>query len=98
MDRRHSRTRTRGAALWAGGLAAIGSAAPASAATETFQYTGAAQTWTVPLGVTSVTFDLFGAAGSGADTPTFPQPDFAGGPGGRATATIAVTPGASIQL
>ena len=46
-------------------LAMLASAAPASATTETFNYTGAAQTWTVPAGVTEATFDLYGAQGDG---------------------------------
>ena len=70
-------------------------AAPASATTETFNYTGAAQTWTVPAGVTEATFDLYGAQGHGGCCPfsAFPR-----GLGGRATATIPVTAGTSIQV
>jgi hypothetical protein len=49
-----------------------------------FDYTGASRTWTVPAGVTSVTFDVFGAQG--------------GGLGGEARATIAVSPGQILQL
>ncbi len=30
---------------------------------ETFAYTGAAQTWTVPAGVTEATFEVYGAQG-----------------------------------
>ena len=59
----------------------------ASAATETFDYTGAAQTWTVPAGVTTATFDVYGAGGASGNGGTLPQ---AGG--GRATVTIPVTP------
>ena len=83
----------RRAALAVVGLATLAFAAPAAATTETFNFTGAAQTWTVPAGVTSATFDLYGAQGGGFAIPTF-----APGLGGRATATIAVTPGASIQV
>jgi Glycine rich protein/RTX calcium-binding nonapeptide repeat (4 copies) len=74
-------------------LGTLALAAPASAATETFNFTNAAQTWTVPAGVTEATFDLYGASG-------YPGPltELAPGLGGRATATIAVTPGASIQV
>ena len=36
---------------------------PGTATTETFNYTGAAQTWTVPAGVTTATFDVYGAEG-----------------------------------
>jgi hypothetical protein len=79
------------------GVAAAGVmafAAPASATTDTFNYTGAAQTWTVPTGVTSATFDLYGARGGGGAEEYQTTP----GLGGEATATIAVTPGASIEV
>ena len=46
-------------------LGMLALAAPASAATVTFNYTGAAQTWTVPAGVRQATFDLYGAQGGG---------------------------------
>ncbi|MFZ4585746.1 MAG: hypothetical protein ACOYNI_11030, partial [Acidimicrobiia bacterium] len=37
---------------------------PAGAATtDTYSYTGGAQTWTVPAGVTSITIDAQGAQG-----------------------------------
>ncbi|MFL5908580.1 MAG: glycine-rich protein [Solirubrobacterales bacterium] len=74
-------------------LACFGSAllaSPALATTETFNYTGAAQTWTVPAAVTSASFDLLGAQGAAVYG--------AAGLGGRATATIPLTPGESIQL
>ena len=74
-------------------VASLAFAAPAAATTETFNYTGAAQTWTVPAGVTSATFDLYGAEGGG-----YSSTGFASGLGGRATATIGVTPGESIQV
>ena len=56
-----------------------------------FGVTGGAQTWTVPTAVTSATFDVFGAQGGGANISD-------GGAGGEAKATIAVTPGASIEI
>ena len=55
--------------------------------TVTFDFTGAAETWTVPAGVTSATFDLYGARGG-----------IGGGLGGRVTATLNVTPGATYQI
>ena len=58
--------------------------------TVTFSASGAPETWTVPAGVTSATFDLYGAEGGGGS-------GFAG-LGGRVTATLAVTPGASYQV
>jgi hypothetical protein len=66
-------------------------AAPASAGTETFDYTGSTQTWVVPANVTSATFDLYGAAGGSTQQG-------AGGLGGRATATLPVTPGATVRI
>jgi Ca2+-binding RTX toxin-like protein len=86
-------TFARRAVLATATLATLAFAAPASAFTETFNYTGTAQTWTVPAGVTQATFDLYGAQGAGIASV-----DEAGGLGGRATATIPVTPGASIQV
>jgi hypothetical protein len=72
--------------LLAASAIALVAAAPAAAVnTTTFQYTGAPQVWTVPAGVTSATFDLFGGAG-GQTSPSEATR------GGRATATIAVTP------
>jgi hypothetical protein len=46
----------------------------------------------VPPGVTQMTFDLYGAQGSGGNAAS------TGGLGGRAMATIDVTPGATLQL
>ena len=83
----------RRAALAVVGLSTLAFAASAAATTATFNHTGAAQTWTVPAGITSATFDLYGAQGGGGDEPGRDP-----GLGGRATATIAVTPGASIQV
>jgi hypothetical protein len=60
-------------------------------ATVTCAYTGGAQTWTVPDGVTSATFDLLGASG-GNDSPQTT------GAGGEATAQVSVTPGNVYQV
>jgi uncharacterized repeat protein (TIGR01451 family) len=60
--------------------------------TVTFAYTGAAQTWTVPARVTSVTFDVYGAQGGDVVNYT------AGGRGGRAMATLPVTPGSVVTI
>jgi hypothetical protein len=75
-------------------LGTLALAAPASATTRTFSFTGAAQTWTVPAGVTQAKFNLYGAQGAGI----VGDPLFAAGLGGRARATIAVIPGTSIQV
>ena len=63
--------------------------------TLTFCYTGAAQTWTVPAGVKSATFTVFGAAGGIGATLGTPS---AAGLGGRAVATIAVVPGSTVTI
>ena len=55
---------------------------------ETFNYTGADQTWTVPSGVTNATFYLLGAGGGGVPLGT----GGSGAGGGFATGSYAVTP------
>ncbi|HEX2401097.1 MAG TPA: hypothetical protein VHJ79_14105 [Mycobacterium sp.] len=61
-----------------------------------FTYTGAAQTWQVPPGVTSVIIDLYGAEG-GAGGPGC-LPAVAGGLGGHATATVIVKPNETLAI
>ena len=74
-----------------GSAEAAGSCTTASGSTTcTFDYTGAEQTWTVPDGVTQVTLDVFGAQGGNEAAD--------GGNGGRATATITVTPGETLTI
>ena len=68
-----------------------GCATSGLAVTCTFNYTGAPETWTVPDGVTTATFDLYGASG-GATGGSI------GGLGGRVTATLAVTPNTTYQI
>ena len=64
----------------------------ASAVTVNFAYTGAPQTWTVPYGVTSATFNLYGAQGHGFG----PGSAARGGEGGWAKKTFSVTPNTQI--
>ncbi len=80
----------------AAGIWLVAAAGTASADSVSFSCTGAAQTWTVPAGVTSATFDLFGAKGGGGTGSGVQQAS--GGLGGETTATIAVTPGETIQI
>jgi hypothetical protein len=61
--------------------------------TITFCFTGAAQTWTVPAGVTSATFSVSGAQGGAGGAG-----GGAAGLGGRAVATRAVAPGSTITI
>ncbi len=55
--------------------------------TRTYSFTGGTQTWTAPTGLTSATIVLNGAQGGNA-----------GGNGGRVSATLAVTGGATYTL
>jgi uncharacterized repeat protein (TIGR01451 family) len=76
------------------GLAVLVPAAPAAyAAGTTFTYTGGEQTYTVPLGVTSVTIDAVGAPGGVGDDDGYPAGD-----GASVTATVAVSPGETLYV
>jgi hypothetical protein len=83
----------------AGSVSAPAGATPApvcvaSVCSVTFAYTGAADSWTVPAGVTSATFDLYGAQGGGSAGNAL----FFAGLGGELKATLAVSAGTSIQV
>jgi hypothetical protein len=81
-----------GIALAGGFLVGLGAMAdPAGATTTTFNYTGGAQTWTVPAGVTRVKFVVDGAQGAGSSLVP-------GGLGGEVTDELAVTPGQEITI
>jgi hypothetical protein len=62
--------------------------------TQTFNYTGSAQTFTVPSGVTSITFDIQGAQGGFG----YGAPAAIPGLGGRVQGTITTTPGEVLQI
>jgi hypothetical protein len=64
---------------------------------ETFAFTGAAETFTVPADVCQVTVTALGAAGGGVTT-IGPTTISAGGQGGSATATVPVTAGESLVV
>lgn len=89
MKRNFTRIRT--------GLAALGlfvfSASEAQTVT-TFNYTGSMQTYTVPIGVTSITVDVYGAQGGFG----YNAPNAIPGRGGRVQATLAVTPGEILNI
>src|SRR5690242_9780006 len=60
--------------------------------TQTFNYTGAQQTFTVPAGITSIHVNMYGAkGGDGQNAGT-------GGSGGRVQADYPVTPGQTIYV
>jgi len=66
---------------------------PCGAGSQTFNYTGAIQTWTVPIGVTSITIDAYGAQGGNPSSG-----GWVGGLGARIKGTINVTPGQIIKI
>ncbi len=68
---------------------------------QSFNYTGAVQTFTVPAGVTSITIDAYGAAGgTGAAGNSISGATLggAGGKGSKASGTLAVTPGQVLNI
>ena len=72
-------------------LTSLAMAGNKALATSTFNYTGGAQTYIVPGGVTSLNVSLSGAAGGNADGGL-------GANGGTTTAILAVTPGQTIYV
>ncbi|MFO0357738.1 MAG: glycine-rich protein, partial [Sphingobacteriaceae bacterium] len=58
---------------------------------STFNYTGALQNYTVPVGVTSITVDVKGARGGNNSS-------YLGGFGGRVVGVLSVSPGQVLQL
>ena len=72
-----------------------GRAEAATPVTVTFTYTGAAQPWTVPDGVTQVTIDAYGAQGGGR----CPEANGSiGAGGGRSQNAFPVTEGETLQV
>jgi Glycine rich protein len=63
----------------------------ARADTVPFAYVAVGQAWTVPAGVTSATFDAYGAQGGSSANNS-------GGKGAHARATIGVTPGETLII
>lgn len=62
-----------------------------------YNYTGGAQTYTVPAGVTSINVWIWGAGGAGGDR-TGGGNAGAGGSGAFVKGTLAVTPGQTLQI
>jgi hypothetical protein len=60
---------------------------------QTFNYTGAMQTFVVPVCVTSIDLDVIGAQGGGDNSVGGP-----GGMGGRVEARMSVTPGQTLNI
>ncbi len=97
-----------GATLLASGIT-IATAQPSQAApncslggpgshivTCVFESSGAAEAWVVPLGVTSISAEVFGA--QGGDLLILDSPQTLGGRGGKASATLAVVPGETLRI
>ncbi len=66
--------------------------------TTTFNFTGGAQTFTVPAGVSSINITTLGAEGGAGATGGDGATGGAGGRGSRATGTLAVTPGQVLTI
>lgn len=62
-------------------------------ATQTFNYTGALQTFVVPAGVTTVTVECYGAKGGNGN-----QPSSLGGNGAYIKGDVTVTPGETLNI
>jgi hypothetical protein len=93
--RRYARISAVVALASAGAVVVIGSGtAGAVPVTEEFEFTGEAQEFVVPAGVCSLTVDAFGAQGGNGVNAE--DDTGVGGEGGRATATIPVTPGETL--
>src|SRR5262249_43451824 len=63
----------------------------------TFTYSGAPEPWVVPAGVTSAVFAVYGAQGGNYATMGN-EPGGSGGKGGAVVATLALTPGATLNM
>lgn len=85
-----------GATVEGSGSSANVSITTAPAGSQSFSYTGAEQTWTVPDGVTEVTVSIWGAEG-GAGNGDGSDPS-TGGQGGYVNGTLAVTPGETLYI
>ncbi|MFJ8162348.1 Ig-like domain-containing protein [Streptomyces sp. NPDC096136] len=82
--------------LGAGSAAAQGCVQTGNQVVCTYDYTGAAQTFTVPSGVTQVSVDARGASGGAAAGD--PNPGGGGGAGAEVVGTLIVTPGQTLQI
>ena len=63
-----------------------------------FDYTGAPEAWVVPAGVTSGFFQVLGAQGGSFPGQVTDWPGGSGGLGGGVGATVALTPGATLNM
>lgn len=74
----------------------------AAASSNTFNFTGSLQTFSVPIGVTQITVDIYGAEGGDAIGITTGWSagtlNISGGDGGRVVSVITTTPGEILNL
>lgn len=66
--------------------------------TDSLNYTGAMQTYTVPCGVTSVFVEAYGAAGGDGAIGDGTSPGGTGGLGGYTSGNLSVTPGQTLYI
>src|SRR6218665_2315498 len=67
--------------------------------TVTFNYTGAAQNFTVPICVSTISIEVMGAQGGDSEDACGPGPwDIDGGLGGSATGVLNVTAGQVLSI
>ena len=70
----------------------------ASSGSQTFSYTGAQQTFTVPSGVTSITIEMWGAQGGSVGYYSNSSYCSTGGKGCCSTGNLSVTSGSSVYV
>src|SRR5262249_5848787 len=85
-------------AMLSGAIGPYATNVGADPVSQTFDCTGAAQSFTVPPEITAITVDAFGAQGGAGNTESTSTSGGAGGLGGEARATIAVTPGETLDV
>ncbi len=78
------------------GLALIAGKSLNAQITTTFDFTGDVQTYTIPVGVTSITIEAWGGQGQATTIDDFGSSS--GGLGGYATGMLAVTPGDVLNI
>ncbi|HXB40794.1 MAG TPA: hypothetical protein VNZ49_09655, partial [Bacteroidia bacterium] len=66
--------------------------------TQTYNYTGANQTFVVPCGVFSATVQVWGGGGGGGGTDGSGTPATGGGGGAYATSVLALVPGNTLTM
>jgi hypothetical protein len=84
--------------LFGAGLVAFSAASYAQIQTDSLNFTGGIQTYTVPCGVTSINIEAYGAQGGTGATGGNASTGGFGGLGGYASGTLDVTPGQVLNI